>query len=409
VLGLRVGELYMTGNISSGSSLTFNAHRNDTNTAWVFPRQERLAVTLEMDDSQGNIPRFEVFTTTPAARTTWVSRFKVEGHNGNIYMTHNGGRVGIGTASPGYPLHVVGGEAITLFESTGAQAYIRIATSEGLTNRVEITNRPGGRLSLWTAGGGDVFNILRTGLVGIATQTPDDRLHVATSMTVGRFRGREEAQGRLTLSGSLAELALVRRNLAAWPTTPVAGDRFVWYNQDGNTLRVWTEVQGDLMGISKTGDVGIGTISPAVKLHVVGNRIRVQSGSKSLDMRADGNALDLESTGGELYINNNNVRVHIRNANVNSSRMIKEDIQPLESGEALYLLENLEPVKFYFRDDAEHELHLGFVAEDVPDITASPAHTSVKFMSIIAILCRALKEQQRQIEQVRAQLKGMGV
>jgi hypothetical protein len=43
---------------------------------------------------------------------------------------------------------------------------------------VEITNRPGGRLSLFTSGGGDVLNITRGGNVGIGTLTPAARLSV---------------------------------------------------------------------------------------------------------------------------------------------------------------------------------------------------------------------------------------
>jgi len=98
--------------------------------------------------------------------------------NGHMRVT---GNVGIGTPTPNHRFHVVADDAVGLLESTGSQAYLRLSTSEGLGNRVEITNRPGGRLSLFTAGAGDVFNILRSGNVGIGSATPDRSLTIANA------------------------------------------------------------------------------------------------------------------------------------------------------------------------------------------------------------------------------------
>jgi hypothetical protein len=103
---------------------------------------------------------------------------------------NSAGNVGVGTASPTHKFHVVAADAVGLLESTGTQAYLRLSTSEGLDNRVEITNRSGGRLSLWTAGAGDIFNITRAGNVGIGTISPGSKLTV-----VGSIAGGETATG----------------------------------------------------------------------------------------------------------------------------------------------------------------------------------------------------------------------
>ena len=84
------------------------------------------------------------------------------------------GNVGIGTTNPTHKFHVVAQDAVGLFESSGSQAFLRLSTNEGLENRVEITNRPGGRLSLWTRDEGDVFNITKNGKVGIGVTPKQD-------------------------------------------------------------------------------------------------------------------------------------------------------------------------------------------------------------------------------------------
>jgi hypothetical protein len=98
-----------------------------------------------------------------------------------LSMQLGSNRVGVGTSAPTHRFHVVAQDAVGLFESTGSQAYLRLSTAEGLLNRVEITNRPGGRLSLWTAGAGDIFNITRGGNVGIGTTSPTHRFVVIGS------------------------------------------------------------------------------------------------------------------------------------------------------------------------------------------------------------------------------------
>jgi hypothetical protein len=113
------------------------------------------------------------------------------------------GNVGIGTNNPGAKLDISGSgganqccapapttlslaeasstqnrQAWLQFHNAGeAEAFLQLTTTTtptvpgGMENRVEITNRGGGRLTLWTVAGGDIFNITRAGNIGIGTLT----------------------------------------------------------------------------------------------------------------------------------------------------------------------------------------------------------------------------------------------
>jgi hypothetical protein len=80
------------------------------------------------------------------------------------------------------------------------------------------------------------------------------QLHVATDMAVGPVN-LPSYQGRFTASGTNAEISFTRRNLTAWPASPAAGDRYLWYTADGSQASLWTEVNGDLLTVTKTGDL----------------------------------------------------------------------------------------------------------------------------------------------------------
>lgn len=97
-VGIRQNYLYLSGN-AGGSSLSYNAHRNANNSAWVFPDRNRASLTVELDDQSGKQPRFQIFSTTSEDTDSWIQRFALDGNTGNVAIAHNGGTVGIGTAA----------------------------------------------------------------------------------------------------------------------------------------------------------------------------------------------------------------------------------------------------------------------------------------------------------------------
>lgn len=74
---------------------------------------------------------------------------------------------------------------------------------------------------------------------------------------------------------------------------------------DSQPLIVRTN-SAEAMRVTAGRRIGVGTTNPEVRLHVRGNRIRLQSadGQRTMDLRADGAALDIQSAGAPLFINN---------------------------------------------------------------------------------------------------------
>jgi len=105
-LGIQQGALQLSGD-SRWSSITFNAHHNEGNTAWEFPDPARPVVTIEMDAIDGT-PRFEVYSSPPGNNQSWVSRLKVAGHTGDVLMGLAGGNLGVGTLAPAAKVDVTG-------------------------------------------------------------------------------------------------------------------------------------------------------------------------------------------------------------------------------------------------------------------------------------------------------------
>ena len=86
-----------------------------------------------------------------------------------------------------------------------------------------------------------------------------------------------------------------------------------------------------------------------------------------------------------------------------SSRNAKDHIQPLTLDDARATLDALSPVLFTYRADPD-ERHVGFIAEDVPDLVATRDRKGLSPMDIAAVLTRVVQEQQVALEAQRKQI-----
>lgn len=139
----------------------------------------------------------------------------------------------------------------------------------------------------------DAVFVNDAGLVGVGVMTPLSQLHVVHDW--------DGENGAVRLGGDRPTLRL--------DGGPIAGNQswLMHVGSDGpGALQFFRRPSGSSvwlnhLNIQPSGNVGIGALVPAQRLHVVGNRIRLENAGKRLDLRADGGAIDIESTTSKLY------------------------------------------------------------------------------------------------------------
>jgi hypothetical protein len=85
-----------------------------------------------------------------------------------------------------------------------------------------------------------------------------------------------------------------------------------------------------------------------------------------------------------------------------SSREYKDHIEALATEEALDTLKELNPVKFAYKKDVT-EKHVGFIAEDVPELIATKDRKGLSPMDIVAVLTKVVQEQQKVVKELKGE------
>ena len=179
--------------------------------------------------------------------------------------------------------------------------------------------------------------------------------------------GTDAPTQRLEVNGSV-QIHDRNSNLAGLLITQADGETGYIMHNRASTLTIGAG-SIDRITIDRDGNVGIGASRPSHPLEL---------------------ASGAHVTAGGVWTNS-------------SSRAKKENIAALTLDDALDALESLEPVQFNYKTDTV-EQHVGFIAEDVPDIVATSDRTGLSTMDIVAVLTKVIQAQQQQIDELEERL-----
>ena len=189
--------------------------------------------------------------------------------------------------------------------------------------------------------------------------------------TVGGGRNNIASNQGATVPGGRGNHARGSHSFAAgYHARAIHNGSFVWNDRSitsGKDSLVSTANNQFL--IRATGGVGIGTNSPSFPLEM-GSGAHV--------------------TAGGVWTNA-------------SSRTYKEKITNLFAEEALLAFQNLNPVKYKYKNIKDEE-YVGFIAEDVPELVATKDRKSLSLMDIVAIMTKVVQQQQAVISQLQERM-----
>lgn len=325
---------------------------DDTSTSVGFPAND-WRITAN-DSASGGANYFAIEDATNSK-----TPFKIEANapTSSLYVDDNG-NVGFGTATPGLELHILDGDtpSVRLDQDTSAGWTAQVWDLSGNESNFFIRDTTGSSKLPFRIQPGTPSNTLTmrsSGYVGIGTWLPESNLEIETtgSNNVLAVQRTDGATMKLSAMGASGQIG----------TTTAHAVNFMTNNVKRLSIA------------ANSGYVGIDQTVPSYPLHM-------GSGAYC-------------SVGGTWT-----------NA---SSLAFKDNVQGLTPGAALRALEELRPVTFVYKAD-RREKHVGFIAEEVPELVASRDRKGLSPMDIVAVLTKVVQEQQKTIAEQQKALQDLG-
>ncbi|MGI6378900.1 MAG: tail fiber domain-containing protein [Patescibacteria group bacterium] len=389
------------GNVGIGTTaptqkLHVNGHIRATNFYGAFVGNASTASALAADgsncaagsyplgvDAAGNAQGCTVAGTLPSGTASYTLR-----HNGTTWVSNsnlfnNGTNVGIGTTAPSRKLHVVGtsylnGQITTSLSGSGNRCVYVDSSGNLLAKSTDCGTTTGGDNmgnhtatqniilgNYWLSGDGGSEGVFvnAAGNVGIGTSAPSDRLVVSGNIRANNYRISgttvvDSNRNLIATAGTAAAPAVRSSSYTTtglfWAAGPVLG---------------FTVNGGEKMRITNSGNVGIGTTTINYQLVVD------------------------QTIGATAYV-------------YNSDRNLKTNIKTIDN--PLEKITRLRGVYFNWKRD--NTKGVGLIAQEVekvfPELVkGEEGNKGVEYGNLVAPLIEAIKEQQKQIEDLNARIK----
>jgi hypothetical protein len=305
---------------------------------------------------------------------------------------HTNGNVGIGTTNPQYGRLMIEDSAVPLSVRETGQP----VTAGGLW-RMPLN---GGiwRFEVNTAANGD-FSTSLTPL----TMTADSRVGIGTSAPDANYRLDVAGNIKIPSGGTVYSPGRFH----------IHGEELLYLLNKGGVIvsRAWggngnLSVEGNLIatqGAHLTG-VAVG-MNPPVGSDVAAYTYPYESIGTTMSIWN----LRLISRTIQFHTNHSQgATAHIDTSGIyrqGSSIEAKDRICPLVVDDAIHTLDALNPVEFVYKSDASQQKQLGFIAEETPTIFTSPDRKAIGFSGIVALLTAVVKEQQKTINELKADIE----
>jgi len=295
-------------------------------------------------------------------------------------------------------------------------------SGSGGANKFSIDDVTGAKTPFTITAGAPTNSLFvaSSGKVGFGNSSPGLNLHITTTDTPA-IRMEQTNGGGFTAQ--------------TWDIGANEANFFVRDLTGGSRLpfRVRPGAPTSSVDIAASGNVGIGTASPAYPLDVRNANAQLIAWQRNSGSVSNIFALDADSSGTYIFnastsafpftiLNDGKIGFgttsptnpiqHSNGAFLSSggawtnasSRALKFNINSLSAEDAICALEAMEPVTYNYKA-APDEHHAGFIAEDVPELVASKDRKGLSALDITAVLTKVVQEQQKTIDALSARIE----